>query len=107
MCYLCTLPVHKLDRHFGFSSYIDSGAWLTNHEAGIDANGEKYTYFCKIIAVTTTDKNIDDVWYDANNTKIGKVIWGSFAIVQEVMSGDGAIYCSPSGPGLGDGHISP
>jgi len=94
----------KLDRP---SPYIGSDAWLTNHEEGVDENGDHYTYFVKIIAVPTTATQNDGVWYNEEGIEIGPVIWGSFAIVQEVMSGEGAIYCSPTGPGLGAGHINP
>lgn len=94
----------KLDRHYGYDSYRGSGAWLTNHEAGIDENGQKYTYFVKIIAAPLDATLTDGIWYNADGTELGPVIWGEFAIVQEVMSGAGAIYCSPSGPGLGGGH---
>jgi hypothetical protein len=36
---------------------------------------------------------------------IGPVIWGSFAIIQEVASGEGAIFVSPAAPGFG--HYQP
>lgn len=39
----------KLDRHYGFNSYIGSGAWLTNHQSGED-DGCKWNYFVKIVA---------------------------------------------------------
>jgi hypothetical protein len=31
------------DRHYGFTSYVGSGAWLTNHQKGVyvDPNGKK------------------------------------------------------------------
>jgi len=32
----------KLDRHFGLSSYFDSGAWLTNHASGSYPSTTKY-----------------------------------------------------------------
>lgn len=43
----------KLDRHYGYDSYIGSGAWLTNHQSGkAEVNGKlrKWTYFIKIVA---------------------------------------------------------
>jgi len=71
-----------LDRHQGSSSYIGSGAWLTNH-----MRGDGWTYFVKIVAKPTAD-------YDCES------IWGSFCITQEVNSGEGAtIYDTP---GLGN-----
>lgn len=90
----------KLDRHYGYEGYIGSGAWLTNHMSG--GQGENHwEYFCKIVAVPE-DATIDSsIWYAANGTEIGSVIWGSFAIIQEVESGEGAYYVSPAGPGFG------
>ena len=31
-----------LDRHYGYDSYIGSGAWITNHQSGeyVDADGD-------------------------------------------------------------------
>ncbi len=42
-----------LDRHYGFDSYVGSGAWLTNHQSGeYDMDGKKckWNYFVKIVA---------------------------------------------------------
>ena len=89
-----------LDRHYGFVSYIGSGAWTTNHMSG--GQGEdKWTYFVKIVAAPFGAYVENDVWYAADGTEIGPVIWGSFAIIQEVVSGEGAIYVSPLAPGFG------
>ena len=41
----------KLDRHFGFSTYIGSGAWETNHMWGTNDDGSKWNDFIKIVAV--------------------------------------------------------
>jgi len=89
-----------LDRHYGFTSYIGSGAWLTNHMRGEDENG-KWTYFVKIVAAPADANLVDGIWCAADGTEIGPAIWGAFAIIQEVASGEGATYVSPSGPGLG------
>jgi len=87
-----------LDRHYGFDSYVGSGAWLTNHQKGIylDANGKKqrWSYFVKIVAIP------------ADGTEIGPVIWGEFAIIQEVYNDTGTgehgiLYLSPYGAGFG------
>lgn len=89
-----------LDRYDGFSSYSGSHAWLTNHMRGED-EGEKYTYFTKIVAAPA-DAYVDSgAWYTADGAEIGPVIWGAFAIIQEIESGDGPKYISPSGPGFG------
>jgi hypothetical protein len=90
----------KLDRHRGYASYIGSGAWCTNHQSGEDENG-KWTYFVKIVAAPANAYTAGGIWYAADGTEIGPVIWGSFAIIQQVVSGEGATYVSPSGPGLG------
>lgn len=90
----------KLDRHFGYDSYIGSGAWLTNHMRGEDGE-DIWTYFVKIVAVPEDAYLCKEIWYTADETEIGPVIWGSFAIIQQVGSGEGVIYVSPSGPGFG------
>jgi len=87
-------------RHEGYDSYIGSGAWLTNHQSG----GEKkdhWTYFTKIVAAPADAVKDGGIWYTADGIEIGPVIWGAFATVQNVESGEGAYYISPSGPGLG------
>jgi hypothetical protein len=95
----------KLDRHFGFPSYKGSGAWLTNHETGVNPDGSKYTYFVKIVAVPIDAKKINGTWYSADGILIGADIWGEFAIIQEVSNGDGyhgIQFVSPYHAGLGD-----
>lgn len=98
-----------LDRHYGYPSYIGSGAWLTNHQRGTyEADGKRcqWEYFVKIVAAPA-DAYVDDgVWYTADGTEIGPVIWGSFAIVLDVYTdpcaGDhGLQYRSPFTPGFG------
>lgn len=99
-----------LDRHYGFDSYIGSGAWLTNHQSGAydDGNGNqcKWVYFVKIVAASA-DAYVDDgTWFTADGDEIGPVIWGSFAIIQEVENDPcadthGKQYGSPVGPGFG------
>jgi hypothetical protein len=87
-----------------------SGAWLTNHEFGtyINDTGEtcSYTYFCKIVAAPADAHVEDDVWYEADGTEIGPVIWSAFATIQEVENDPceglhGLQYRSPASPGLG------
>jgi len=89
-----------LDRHYGYDSYIGSGAWETNHQWGND-DGDKWSYFCKIVAAPADATNVDGTWYTADGTEIGPAIWGAFAIIQEVESGIGVTYVSPAGPGFG------
>jgi hypothetical protein len=101
---------YKLDRHFGFASYIGSGAWLTNHMSGVydgdDGQECKWNYFTKIVAVPANAILANGVWYAADGTEIGPEIWGSFATIQEVENDpcaglNGQQYLSPGGPGFG------
>ncbi len=100
----------KLDRHYGFDSYIGSGAWLTNHMWGsyVGEDGEtySYTYFCKIVAAPADAYTSGGYWYTADGVEIGEVIWGAFAVIQEVSVDQGTgehglQYLSPAGPGYG------
>ncbi|MBN1936269.1 MAG: hypothetical protein JW934_16495 [Anaerolineae bacterium] len=98
-----------LDRHFGFPSYIGSGAWLTNHMSGEyeqDDETCKWNYFVKIVAASADAYSAGGYWYAADGTEIGPTIWGEFAIVQEISNDScagahGVQYLSPVGPGLG------
>lgn len=97
---------HRLDRHYGFPSYIGSGAWLTNHQTGTYPTGEKWTYFSKIVAAPSDATKSGGVWYAANGTEIGSDIWGEFASIQEVSIDPvdplyNYRYVSPFGPGFG------
>lgn len=89
-----------LDRHYGFPSYIGSGAWLTNHQSG-EENGEKWSSFVKIVAAPADAYQAGGNWYAADGGLIGEVIWGEFAIIQQVEGGLGATFVSPEGPGFG------
>ncbi len=96
-----------LDRHYGYTSYIDSGAWLTNHMVGINEDETVWTYFVKIIAVTSSDYENGGIWYTEDDIEIGEVIWGSFAIIQVVENdpstgSHGLQYVSPGNAGLGN-----
>jgi hypothetical protein len=90
---------------------MGSGAWLTNHQAGTyESNGDtcKWTYFVKIVAAPADASLEGGVWFAADGTELGSVIWGAFAIVQQVENDPcaglgGASYLSPFGPGFG--HI--
>jgi hypothetical protein len=99
-----------LDRHYGFTSYIGSGAWLTNHQKGVylDSNGKKqrWIYFVKIVAAPADATLASGTWYAADGTEIGPAIWGEFATIQEVYNdtgtGDhGVQYLSPYSAGFG------
>ena len=99
-----------LDRHYGFDSYIGSGAWLTNHMAGEYWDSEDnvchWFYFVKIVAAPADAYTENGIWYTAEGAEIGPVIWGEFAIIQEVSNDpcageNGVQYKSPVGPGFG------
>ncbi len=83
----------KLDRHYGFPTYIGSGAWLTNHMSGeyLDNEGvtQKWNYFTKIVAAPADATLVSGVWIAADGTEIGPVIWGEFATIQEVYNDTG------------------
>ena len=99
----------SLDRHYGFDTYIGSGAWLTNHMSGtyFDEGQEcQWVYFVKIVAVPADAYELNGVWYTSDDVEIGSVIWGSFAVIMEVSNDTctgehGVQYHSPVGPGLG------
>lgn len=101
-----------LDRHYGFDSYIGSGAWITNHQKGMylddEGNECRWTYFVKIVAVPADATLNAGLWMNADGTEIGPVIWGQFAIIQEVSNDpcdgikNGLQYHSPDHSGLGN-----
>jgi len=101
----------KLDRHYGYPSYIGSGAWLTNHMSGVYTGelGQKcrWNYFVKIVAVPADAYAQGGIWYTAGGAEIGAVIWGEFAVIQEVSNDSctgehGLQYRSPVRAGLGN-----
>ena len=99
----------SLDRHYGFDSYIGSGAWLTNHQSEsyeIDGQTCNWNYFVKIVAAPSGAYAEGGYWYTADGTEIGPVIWGEFAIIQQVENDGcaglhGLQYSSPDNSGLG------
>lgn len=99
----------KLDRHYGYNTPLGSGAWETNHQSGSYSgeNGKtcKWNYFVKIVAVPEDAVDDGGVWYTADGTEIGEVIWSAYAIVQQVENDacaglHGLQYLSPAGPGF-------
>ena len=99
-----------LDRHYGFDSYIGSGAWCTNHQSGTYINDDghecQWVYFIKIVAAPSDANNVGGIWYDADGNEIGPDEWGSFAVIQGIFNdpcgGAKALeYLSPVGPGFG------
>ena len=98
-----------LDRHFGYDTYIGSGAWLTNHQSGkVEVNGKlrTWTYFVKIVAAPADAYKEGGYWLNAGGEVIGPEIWGAFAIIQQIsndpsLGEHGVLYKSPAGTGLG------
>lgn len=98
-----------LDRHYGYASYIGSGAWLTNHQKGTyeqDGTTCNWEYFVKIVAAPADANKTDGVWYGADGTEMGPAIWGEFAIIQQVendpcLGTTGLQYLSPDHAGFG------
>jgi len=101
----------KLDRGYkcdpeNATSSACEGAWLTNHQWGFDEDGNKWTYFVKIVAVPTDAYKDGGYWYTADGTKIGSVIWGAYARILQVSNDKaagehGVLYKSPASPGFG------
>ena len=65
-----------------------------------------WNYFVKIVAVPADATLVNGIWYNANGSEIGPVIWGQFATVQSVDNDPcggyhGIEYLSPTGPGFG------
>jgi len=55
-----------LDRHYGFDSYIGSGAWVTNHQSGNyiwDLTGDVHQYFLTIcsLSMIPVDHSLEQV----------------------------------------------
>lgn len=99
-----------LDRHYGLSSYIGSGAWETNHMSGTDIIDGKECHwadFVKIVAVPIDAVKISGIWYTADGKEIGPDIWGEFAVIEEIYNDPcvgyhGPLSKSPARPGLGN-----
>jgi hypothetical protein len=92
----------ELDRHYGFDSYIGSGAWCTNHQSGTytgdDGKEHKWTWLAKIVAKPTAN-------YDCA-AHGGMQIWGDFCEIQSVYNDPYAGYhgleFKATRPGLGN-----
>jgi hypothetical protein len=99
----------KLDRHYGFPSYRGSGAWLNNLQSGdyeIDGDGFVWNSFTKIVAAPDSAASVLGFWISEDGKEIGSVIWGEFAIIQDVYNDvhegyHGVQYHSPNGAGFG------
>jgi hypothetical protein len=73
----------------------------------VNDDGSKWTYFVKIVAAPDTAMLFSGTWYSIfGGIEIGPMIWGSFAILQEIVNDPstgehGRQYGSPAGPGVG------
>ena len=90
----------------GGTSSAAEGAWLTNHQWGINDDGDKWTYFVKIVAVPDDAELVEGVWYTADGIEIGPAIWGAYARILQVSNDKafdehGVLYKSPASPGFG------
>ena len=99
-----------LDRHYGYSSYIGSGAWETNHMwgsyVGDDGKEHQWNSFTKFVAAPSDAYSSGDYWYEADGTEIGTVIWGQFATIFDVYNdpyggSHGVSYDTPAPTGFG------
>jgi len=97
----------------------EEGAWITNHmsDSYIGEDGKKHlwTEFYKIelapadaykIPENANGSTIPGVWYHADGTVMGDVIWGAFAITQYVYNdpyaGFHGLQMKGARPGLGN-----
>jgi len=99
-----------LDRHYGYASYSGSDAWESVHQSGsyeLDGQPCNWDDSTKIVAAPADASEQNGVWHAADGTEIGPVIWGEFAIIQEVTNdpcggAHGIQYLSPDHAGLGN-----
>jgi len=89
-----------------WSNASQAGTWTTT-SGNVNKQICEVSDFVKIIA-PPNDANLEGgIWYTAESEEIGPVIWGSFAIIQEIASDPceeyGVInYLSPLKAGLGN-----
>jgi hypothetical protein len=100
----------RLDVHYGFESYVGSGAWLTNHISGeyqLEGRRCKWSHFFKIVAVPTYAVLDAETWYTGDGVEIGRAFGTEWAILFEVLNDPcagehGVAYASPVHPSLGN-----
>lgn len=88
-----------LDRHYGFASYVGSGAWLTNHNSWTVPAGNnelQASEFLKIVAMPASATFGappgyfgEGTVYATNGKAMGDRLWGEFAVVQYVLNDPG------------------
>ena len=80
---------YKLDRGYGCDpvnadNSACEGAWLANHQRGVNEDGSVWTYFVKIVYPPGGVVDEDHDGYDDNTG--GSIIWGSYVRVQQVSN---------------------
>ena len=99
----------KLDEHFGYDTYLGSGALVTNRMSGTDARDGRtcrWNHFVKIVAAPADAKNGGELWVNANGTPVGPAWKYPFVFIHRVVNdpcaGDhGIVFQSPDHAGLG------
>jgi hypothetical protein len=96
----------KLDRHYGFASYVGSDAWETNHMTWTGDNGSTAVDFVKIVAAPAGAKLVSGTWDAADGSELGPDIWGEFIVLQEIYNDaaygyHGVLSKAPAPPGFG------
>ncbi len=61
----------------------DHGSWSTTTGSS-EITACTWSDFVKIVAVPSSSLMVDDKWTTADGVEIGPVIWGDFAIIQEI-----------------------
>ena len=102
---------NKLDRGNEGNEYANSaaeGAWLTNHQWGVNEDGTKWYYFVKIVfpGYDVVYNEEDDTYYTEEGVEIGTALWGAYARIQQVSNDPsvpehGCVYNPPSPTGFG------
>ena len=98
----------KLDRGVG-PSYTNSavpGAWLTNHQRGINEDSTTWSYFVKIVYPDADWVKDGTLWRDSEDVEMGSVLWTSFAKIFAVSNDPaydehGVLYNPVSPTGFG------
>lgn len=80
----------KLDRGNDepYTSSAATGAWLTNHQWGVNDDGTHWYYFVKIVypGDDAVHNATDDTWYTAEGVEIGPAIWGAYARILQISN---------------------
>ena len=69
-----------------YTSSAAEGAWLTNHQWGINEDGTHWYYFVKIVHPGDDAVLVAGAWYTADDVEIGPVIWGAYARILQISN---------------------